>query len=197
MYAFPVQTSRAQHPPWLDVPCRVYPSRRPNRWNGAAVVVLFFLQPLREPVSLYDSPFVCAVAEREAVCSHHSCRTDLLLQSSGLVVGSTRQTCKSRGHANVVSSLNSASRVRAGSGRKKIKCGEFPPCQRESEWLFFKPLKKTCVAKVISRGQRLNKKKALCSALTVLHTGLSVKQQQVNLNYTLVNGLTHFFKAQR
>lgn len=31
-----------------------------------------------------------------------------------------------------------------------------------------------------------------CSPVTVLHTGLSVKQQQVNLNYTLVIGLPHF-----
>lgn len=83
----------------------------------------FFLQPRREPTSLYDSPFVCAVAEREAVGSHHSCRTKFLLRSSGLVGtsgGSCRQSRRVKlvnpPHPHpVVRALNSASSVRKGA----------------------------------------------------------------------------------
>lgn len=74
-------------PPELHVPntpcsstCPVVSSLAGGRTGGTALVFLVFsLQPLREPLSLYDSPFVCAVAEREAVCAHHSCRAKLLL----------------------------------------------------------------------------------------------------------------------
>lgn len=91
-HTFPPGRSRAHHPSGLM--CPVVSSLAGGRTGGTASGRGGgFTAAEGASVSLWFL-FACAVAEREAVCSHHSCRAKLLLWSLGLVgtlSGSHRQ----------------------------------------------------------------------------------------------------------